>query len=93
MGGGRKPATNPLSLWERVRVRADRTPNSPHPSPLPKGEGALHAPAGLCPPLIYLAISGGKKDVQLRLPLGEEIKKRQFMVRYGLDSRWSLPSA
>ena len=34
------PGTRPLSLWERVRVRAfgEKTPPSP-PAPLPKGEG------------------------------------------------------
>src|SRR5439155_20180086 len=38
-------ARDPLSLWERVRVRAARgpasrgSPGSPHPNPLPEGEG------------------------------------------------------
>jgi len=31
----------PLSLWERVRVRAVWSGESPHPSPLPEGEGVL----------------------------------------------------
>ena len=31
--------TNPLSLWERAGVRAFPATNSPHPNPLPLGEG------------------------------------------------------
>jgi len=31
--------TIPLSLWERDGVRAFTAPNTPHPSPLPEGEG------------------------------------------------------
>jgi phosphoribosylformylglycinamidine (FGAM) synthase-like enzyme/phosphoribosylformylglycinamidine (FGAM) synthase PurS component len=38
------PALSPLSLWERDRVRADFSADSPHPIPLPKGEGT-HARA------------------------------------------------
>jgi hypothetical protein len=42
---GRRPPNRPLSLWERVRVRAVRRPatggstTGPHPYPLPEGEG------------------------------------------------------
>ena len=31
----------PLSLWERAGVRAFSAPNSPHPNPLPEGEGTI----------------------------------------------------
>jgi len=37
---------SPLSLWERVRVRGAWSAITPHPSPLPEGEGAV---AGLRP--------------------------------------------
>jgi len=33
--------STPLSLWERAGVRAFSAPNSPHPNPLPKGEGTI----------------------------------------------------
>src|SRR5947208_855368 len=49
---------SPLSLWERVRVRArgtsigadPSTARRPHPSPLPEGEGARGAPRALASP-------------------------------------------
>ena len=30
-----------FSLWERAGVKAFSAPNSPHPNPLPEGEGVL----------------------------------------------------
>src|SRR5205823_2745016 len=44
-GHGEPPSADPFSPWERVRVRAARVParcgysGSPHPNPLPGGEG------------------------------------------------------
>jgi len=43
---------SPLSLWERVRVRADRTPTALTPALSQRERGLYTPPAGLRSPLI-----------------------------------------
>jgi len=79
----------PLSLWERVRVRADRVKNMPSPpAPLPKGEGSLSGTQAetIHPTLLTRSLSNWRW--MMRSPVSRVAAAVVFVVAVGAVAVW-----